>query len=282
MAFGFEPNSFGKKGVTEPASFDANNFGKLDTRTPAPFGFNANNFGKLDTSSPQPARFDANDFGKIGQADGGNDSAVAAGATRTAANTGIDRALALGGEFQGGQDRMDVLDRGQGHSFSSADIEGRMNDIRTQIQGNRVSDEILSTLPAELRSAAEPVVEAEMRRLGHNPDETAAQRDTRVAEEQQQIQQGIGAAITGAGLTGALDGITGQNQQPTQTAGLGQGKEEPQKTNDHPFAGLFAGMPKLACMDMGSTGACLADHNNLNHGLAKGPEQRERSAVISA
>jgi hypothetical protein len=141
--------------------------------------------------------------------------------------TGIDYATA--------QQDLGILqnERASGRStFSSADIEAQLPSIRTQITNNAVTDEILATMSPELRSAAEPIVEAEMRRLGRNPDETGQERDTRVAQEQQALQNGMfGLALasgaagqqTEQGLSGALNSMAGKMAQ------------EPQKEASNPF-----------------------------------------------
>lgn len=154
------------------------------------------------------------------------------------------------------------------------DIENHRETIRNLIGSNMVAPEILDRLPPDARMAAEPVVEAEMRRMGRNPDETAGERDQRVAREQEEVQQAMQGVIAGAGLIGALDNMTGQAQPQPEMAAT------PERDGANPFAGLLAGFsgPKLAVADMGETGQALADHANLQHGLATG-EQRERGGI---
>lgn len=107
------------------------------------------------------------------------------------------------------------------------DYEGVIRDAVTG-PGQAVADEIEAMIPAELRPLAEARIEAEMRRNGRDPDETAAQRDQRVQEEQSQIQD---AVLGGTGLLGALDNMTGQAKQPEVT----------QSKDNNPFAALLAG-----------------------------------------
>lgn len=190
-------------------------------------------------------------------------------AQRDVAHLGIDGAMQAA-------DRAAMLDRAYeaGRTTVQADdIDTYRGTIQNLIGGNMVVAEILDRLPPDARGAAEPLIEAEMRRMGRNPDETAGERDQRVAREQEEVQQAMQGVIAGTGLTGALDSMTGQAQpQPAQAA--------PERDTQNPFASMLAGFngPKLAVADMGDTGQVLADHNNLQHGLAKG-EQRERSSL---
>ncbi len=182
----------------------------------------------------------------------------------------------MGIDAMGAADQAAMLDaaRDAGRTtVSTDDIETHRETIRTMIGGNMVTPEILDRLPPDARQAAEPIVEAEMRRMGRNPDESAAERDDRVAREQAEVQQAMQGVIQGTGLIGALDSMTGQAQpQPQPAMAI---EEAPQRDMSNPFAALLGGFsgPQLAYADMGDTGQVLADHNNLNHGLAKGPEK---------
>ncbi len=109
---------------------------------------------------------------------------------------------------------------------------------------------------------------------GTSGEQIAQQQQAQAAQVQQAMWGGAGAAVSGAGVFGALDGMTGQNQdRPVQQA-QSQGQS-------NPLAGLLAGCGPLNlgsnCRDMGPTTAALAS-GNVQHGLAVG-EERQRGGM---
>lgn len=120
-----------------------------------------------------------------------------------------------------------------------------------------------------LSQAARDAIYAEAAQQNGTTTE-AIERNAQERDQQamQQLQQGIlGGALSGAGITGALDSMTGQSQ-PAQSQPQSQAQA-------NPFAALVAGMPKFAVMDMGETGAALANHS-FSPSATPGMEQRQR------
>ena len=103
---------------------------------------------------------------------------------------------------------------------SEKNLEGGMEFIQQLVErgtnNGEVVSEIVAKAPPYMREVAAKLAEREIMAQGRDPSETAAERDARVAAEQQQMTTaiagiaGLGAAMAGvAGLGAAMAGVAG-------------------------------------------------------------------------
>lgn len=247
------------------------------------FGFGAENYvSDADISTPRPLSSPPKNSNPDASEDVKGRGDLASLNRGSVVTAGLEGDLAhMGTDFIGAAQDADMLNAAHAagrSTVSSSDLAQYDGVIKNAVTGpsQAVSDEIQAMIPAELRPLAEARIDAEMRRSGRNPDETAQQRDQRVQEEQSQIQD---AVLGGTGLLGALDSMSGQAKPVVPDKQASESKE------NSPFEGLLAGFGPLnlgsSAKDMGATGAVLADHANLQHGLATDQERQRDSRGIA-
>ncbi len=101
-----------------------------------------------------------------------------------------------------------------GPQLSPEEMDMAMADIRNKVmqgaQNNLVADEILAQIPPSMQQLAAQ----EIQRSHPHPDETAKQRDDRIAEEQRMIANAIGglAGVAALGAGAAAMGFAGDDE----------------------------------------------------------------------
>lgn len=250
------------------------------------FGFNINNL-----FADSPVQTVANPFGgntggssesdtSGGAASGGNQEARGKEESINQASVNAEASLAVGvGAIS--TIHSDVSQSPEQLAKNEADYTmAAERGIREGLTPEQVAQMSLSSTQISAARQREIYDEVAQNR-GTSAEQIQQQQQQQAEQTQQALWGGAGAAIGGAGVTGALDNIFSQNQpsqsqeRPAQVA-QGQGNST--------FAGLLAGLGPLnlgeSAREMGPTTAFLADHANIQHGLANGPEQRQRGAAI--
>lgn len=127
---------------------------------------------------------------------------------------------------------------------------------------NQVASEILDQIPPHLHGLAQERIEAVMQQAGRVPNETAQQRDQRVAEENAQIQQAAGAVFA-IGAGGVFAGLLAKDPDMQKSLAEAKGQMNPPPQD----------MPTLTAALENSTrqlGSLPAVQASINRGLDEG------------
>lgn len=252
------------------------------------FGFGLDKFGM---DNPALAAGTAPQFntgsGSAGNAGGsGEAGAVSRGPERTESQSNI---ISAGLAAESGLNRgaFAASSINEDHSRAPGEVKKSEDEFaRAAEQGIRnglTADQVrqMSGAATELgRAKTDEIYKDVADRQGTSDKEITEKQEQQAKDTQQALWGGAGAAIGGAGVLGALDNLTGQNQQQADKQ-ASAGQSGPSQ-GANPMAGLLAASgfkgQKFDVADMGPTGQFLADHDNIKHGLAKGPEQRQHGA----
>lgn len=250
---------------------------------PVAFGFTLDNLG-ITGANPATAPYvpPAADSttGGGGATSSGDGYQGARGHDETIMQASVNNeAAALQGGYNPTVENAVSASRGVGASEadvrSAAAEYARLAD--TAVREGRPASSIRYDDPNLSQAAKDAMYAEAAQQNGTTPEAIEQASQQRQQQEMQALQQGVlGGAVAGAGLTGALDSLTGQGQQAPQRA---QTQAPQAAANPFGISSDVLNMLRGSMVDMGSTTAALAG-GQFSPTATPGMDQRERSGPV--